>query len=73
MFKTRKAKGDKPTCKHCGKYGHKEANCFKSLGYLAGSITRGRWSGCARGHGGQHGRTGGRRGQGYLAAQVVQG
>ena len=25
--------GERPTCKHCGKYGHDETGCFELIGY----------------------------------------
>jgi len=24
---------ERPTCKHCGRYGHEETNCYEILGY----------------------------------------
>ena len=27
------ASNEKPTCKHCGKYGHDETNCYEVIGY----------------------------------------
>ena len=36
---------DKPTCKHCGKFDHNEANCFEVIGYPPGWSSRGRGRG----------------------------
>ena len=41
--------GDKPTCRHCGKYGHDENGCFELIGYPLGWSSRG-------GRGGRSGR-----------------
>ena len=43
---------EKPTCKHFGKYGHEEANCYELVGYPPN------WGSCGRGYGGCEGRAG---------------
>jgi len=50
---------ERPTCRHCGKYGHAESGCYKLIGYPANCDTR--WRG--RGQRGGRGR-GGRLGRG---------
>ena len=53
--------GERMSCKHCGKLGHEEANCFELSGYPAGWSTRGGHSSRGRG---QNGRGGGRTNSG---------
>jgi len=67
------AQGDKPTCKHCGKYGHEEEKCFELIGYPTGWVARGGGRGRQRGRRGQGEQTGGGYGQGPLEAHVAQG
>ena len=42
---------ERPTCKHCGRYGHEETNCYEILGYPQNCGSQG------RGHGRQGSRT----------------
>ena len=60
--------GAKPTCQHCGKYGHDATGCFELIGYPPGWSTRGGRDG--RSSRGRDGRGGGRaaagRGRGAL-------
>jgi len=46
---------ERMSCKHCGKLGHEEANCFELIGYSAGWSTRGGRSNRGRGWNGQGG------------------
>jgi len=41
--------GERPTCKHCGKYVHDELNCFEIVGYPKDWSTPWRKSGRGRG------------------------
>ena len=51
--------GERPTCAHCGKFGHDEAGCYELIGYPQNWSTRGRGRGvCGRSN------RGGRGGQG---------
>ena len=52
---------EKPTYRHCGKYGHEENNCYELVGYPVGWSVRGGRSG--RGCG-RNGRGTGRGGSG---------
>ena len=65
--------GVKPSCRHCGKTGHEEANCFELIGYPSG------WSNPRRrgGRGRNRGRCGGGRGstgrvQGHEATSAAR-
>lgn len=62
---------EKSTCKHCGRYGHDESNCFEVIGYPPGWGSRGRGRG--RGRGGHGGRvsTGRGRGAGFETVNAV--
>ena len=39
VSKTTQFQAGRPTCNHCGKTGHEEANCFELVGYPAGWVT----------------------------------
>ena len=56
---------ERPTCTHCGKYGHEERNCYELVGYPAGWSSRGGRGGRGRARGGRgtsHGGAGRGRG-----------
>jgi len=55
--------GERPTCTHCGKYGHDEAGCYELIGYPQNWSTRGRGRG-SRGRSNRSGRGGQSRGRG---------
>ena len=71
ISKSVQAQGDRPTCKHCGKRGHEEANCFEIIGYPAGWMPRGGGHGRGRGRRGRGGRTGSERGRANLAVHAL--
>jgi len=46
---------EKSSCKHCGKYGHDEAECFELICYPPGWSSCGGRGGCGKGRGGRGG------------------
>ena len=60
---------EKPSCKHCGKIGHKEGNCYELVGYLAGWSSRGGYN---RGRESRSGRANTGRGRGRETAHQAQ-
>ena len=57
VFTTRTQQVEKPTCRHCGKYGHEEANCYEIIGYPPNWGSRGRGCGSRGGRPRQGGKT----------------
>mgnify|MGYP003793009743 CR=1 FL=1 len=46
---------ERVTCKHCGKYGHEDTNCYEIIGYPQGWGSRGRGRGGRAARGGRGG------------------
>ena len=70
-FAAREHMNERPTCRHCGQYGHDEVNCYEIIGYPSNWGSRGRGRG-SRGSGrANRGRNDG-RGRGHEAAHSVQ-
>ena len=66
--KSQGATGERPTCRHCGKYGHDEAACFEIISYPANWGSRGG----SRVHGRGRGGRGAGRGRGRESAHAIQ-
>jgi len=72
VFAAREHSNERPTCRHYGRYGHDETNCYEIIGYPPN------WGSCGRGRGSRGGgranrggRNGG-RGRGREIAHSVQ-
>ena len=63
--------GERMNCKHCGKIGHEEANCYELIGYPPGWGSRGVRGARGRGHGIRGGCTSVGHGRGREAAYVA--
>ena len=61
-----------PICKHYGKVGHEEENCFELIGYLVGWSTRRNGRGRGRSQCAHDGHGGSRHGRGGAVAYAAQ-
>ena len=62
---------EKPTCKHCGRLGHEETQCYEIIGYPPGWGSRGRGRGRGRRTRGGRGSSGRGRGTSNESAYAV--